>query len=484
MAQDSLAELNAQDIAPGATSDLAAFASALRFDDIPAEVVSKVKELILDNIGVIFHGNQTPWAKMIAEMATESGATARSSIVGHGVKTSPAQAALVNATGGHSFEFDEIHRDGGFHPGSIILPVVLALAESEGGRTGQDFITATVAAYEVGCRVGMSTGAGLFFRGHHPQGAVGPFAAATAAARILNLDAAATAAARILNLDAADTQNAIGIAGSAAAGLMAAQEGSMVKRMHAGWAAQNGVYGGLLARKGFTGISNVLEASFGGFLQTFSSGPLPENLQTNLGKTWETLNVGYKPYATVASIQTALDCLRIIIQDHSLTSDDIEKIDIGCSKITYHHCAWAYKPAGVTAAQMNLFYSLAVLATDGDAGMGQFEQDRLQEPKLLGLISRMEAHIDTEIEGMGRTFRHAARVNVRTKDGQQFEKTVLQRRGSPDNLAQPGDIEAKFNKLAGTVLSEGGVQNVQRLVEDLENAPSLDELFKVLRAKN
>jgi 2-methylcitrate dehydratase PrpD len=460
-------QLDAPDLLPGATHDLALFSSSLSYDKIPTDVVSKVKELIIDNLGVIIFGNQTQWARMVAEMATEAGARPCSIIMGRNIKTSAALAALANSTGGHGFEYDEIHSDGGHHPGSIIVPVILALAESEGGCSGRDFITATVAAYEVGLRVGMAASSGLFYRGHHPQGSTGVFTAATAAARILGLDAK-------------KTQHAMGIAGTSAAGLMSAQEGAMVKRMHSGLAAQNGVYGALLARKGFTGIHNVLEASFGGFLSTFSSNALPHRLLEGLGTTWETLNVGYKPYSTVASIHTALEGLCAIMTEQRLTADDIEKVNIGCTKVTYHHCAWKYKPGGVTAAQMNLFYSLAVIALDGDAGFNQFNEQRLRDPKVLELISRMDAHIDPEIEKMGRAFRHASSISVTTKDGRSFDRQELHRRGSTENPPHPGDIEQKFRTLAGKVLADVSVESLWLFVQDLENKDSLGQLFDIL----
>ncbi|KAK5047143.1 hypothetical protein LTR84_007086 [Exophiala bonariae] len=460
-------ELDTPDLLPGATRELAGFISSLSYDQIPAEVVSYVKELILDNLGVVIFGNQTPWAKMVGEMAMEAGAQPCSTILGRKLKTSAALAALTNATAGHGFEFDEIHRDSGHHPGSIIVPVILALAESEGGRSGRDFITSTVAAYEAGCRVGMSMGPGLFYRGHHPQGSIGVLTAAAAASKILGLDAE-------------KTQHALGIAGTSAAGLMAAQEGAMVKRMHAGTAAQNGVYGAILARKGFTGIHNVLEASFGGFLQTFSSTPNPEPLIADLGTRWETLNVGYKPYATVASIHTALDGLLAIMRDNHLHADDIESIEIGCTTVTLHHCAWKYKPQGVTAAQMNLFYSLAVIAIDGDAGINEFSEGRLADPRVLDLVARMQAHIDPEIEAMGRKFRHAASVTLTTKDERSFKRTELHRRGTIENPPHPGDVENKFRTLVGTVMGQESVQNLLLLVRDLENRDSLDELFSII----
>lgn len=463
----SVLELDAPDILQGATRDLAVFTSTLSYEQIPADVVAYVKQLILDNLGVIIFGNQTPWGKMVAEMAMEAGARPSSAIFGTTNKTSAPLAGLANATGGHGFEFDEIHPDGGIHPGSIIVPVVLALAETERTCTGRDFITSTVAAYEVGCRVGMAAGSGLFYRGHHPQGSTGVFAATAAAAKVIGLDAE-------------KTQQAMGVAGSFASGLMAAQEGAMVKRMHAGVSAQNGIYGALLARKGFTGIHNVLEASFGGFLQTFSSTPATEHLLAGLGAQWQTLNVAYKPFATVASIHTALDGLLSIMRENNLNADDIEGIDVGCGKVTYRHCAWKYRPEGVTSAQMNLFYSLAVVAIDGDAGIHQFSDSRLEDRRVLDLIARMEAHIDNEIDAMGRSFRHGSTITLKTKDGRSFTRTELHRRGTKENPPHPGDIEKKFRTLAGVAMDENTVESIWSFIQDLENKESLDELFKLL----
>ncbi|KAK6383397.1 hypothetical protein LTS17_002689 [Exophiala oligosperma] len=463
----SILELDAPDLLPGATRDLAAFISTLSYEQIPADVVIYVKELILDNLGVIIFGNQTPWGRMVAEMAMEEDCKPCSTIFGGSNKTSASLAALANGTGGHGFEFDEIHPDGGHHPGSIIIPVVLALAESEGTCSGRDFITSTVAAYEVGLRIGMATGSGLFYRGHHPQGSTGVFTAAAAASKVIGLDTE-------------KTQNALGIAGSFASGLMAAQEGSMVKRMHAGVAAQNGINGALLARKGFTGIHNVLEASFGGFLQTFSSSPAAEHLLAGLGSRWETLNVAYKPYATVASIHTALDGLVVIMRDSGLSAEDIEKIDVGCSKVTYRHCAWEYKPLGLISAQMNLFYCLAVVAIDGDAGIHQFSNDRLNDRRVLDMVPRMHAHIDNEIDAMGRSFRHGCTITLTTKDGRLFKRRELHRRGTRENPPQPGDIEEKFRTLAGTVMDEKTISSIWSFIQDLEKKELLDDLFHSL----
>src|SRR5581483_10840290 len=123
--------------------------------------------------------------------------------------------------------------------------------------SGRDFLTAAVAGYEIGPRVGMCMGPEHIGQGWHSGATVGVFSAAAGAAKALRLPEA-------------ETVHALGIAGTQAAGLMAAQYGAMVKRMHAGRAAQSGLYGALLAEAGYTGITDVFESPYGGFCTTFS----------------------------------------------------------------------------------------------------------------------------------------------------------------------------------------------------------------------
>jgi 2-methylcitrate dehydratase PrpD len=263
---------------------------------------------------------------------------------------------------------------------------------------------------------------------------------------------------------------------------MAAQEGAMVKRFHSGRAAQSGVYSALLAQRGFTGIEDVLEASFGGYLVTHSDQPAPEKLTAGLGTTWETLNVGYKPYAAVTSIHTALDALAGILRDNRLGPDDIAEVEASLSQATYVHCAWEYKAQGVTAAQMNLYYGLAMIALDGTAFVEQYREERLRDPRVLALIPRIKARIDPEIEAMGAQFRHAARVRVTTRDGRTFHAELLNRRGSAENPLQPADIEHKFREVARACLSPQHIDRVVALARGMDAQASLDELVAIVAA--
>src|SRR4029079_11630347 len=115
---------------------------------------------------------------------------------------------------------------------------------------------------------------------------------------------------------------------------------------------------------------------------------------------------GYKPHAAVTSIHTALDVLGEIMREHKLKPDDIARVETGLSPMTHVHCAWDYKAQGVTAAQMNLYYGLAVIAIDGMAFTDQYRESRLKYPKILDFIKRVSAYVDPEIERMGAPFRH------------------------------------------------------------------------------
>src|SRR5690606_40748904 len=402
-------------------------------------------------------------------MAEAEQAAPVASLWGSGRKTSIANAAMVNGTAGHAFELDDIHKESIVHAGSIAVPVALAYAERDGGWTGRDLVCVLVAGYEVGTRVGNAATMSLFYRGFHPQGTSGVFVAAASAGKALKLDAKRM-------------QHALGIAGSQAGGLMAAQEGAMVKRFHAGRAAQGGVYAAEPARRDFTGIVDVLEASYGGYLSSYSERPNAARLTDGLGQDWETAKVGYKPHASVTSIHAALDALAHIMQSNALQAADIASIRVGVSHMTYVHCAWEYKAQGVTAAQMNLFYGLAVIAHDGVAFVDQYEEKRLTDPALLDLIGRIEAYEDAEIEAMGPAFRHAATVTVQTRDGRELGHRILNRRGSPENPISADDVEYKFRNVARGCLPAKQLDRVIELCKQLDTLPSLHELISIVGA--
>ena len=452
-----------------ATRDLARFGAALRYEQLPAEVVQRIRDCVLDSLGCCLWGATLPWTRKVAELADMEGAKPVASMIGMGRKTSVTLAALVNGTAGHAFEMDDIHKESILHPGTLTTPVALALAEEQDRGSGKDLITAMVAGYEIATRVGDGATMDLFLRGFHPQGTTGAFAAAATAGHFLHLDATRF-------------QHALGIGGSLGSGLMAAQEGAMVKRLHCGHACQVGIYAARLAQKDFTGILDIVEVGYGGFVSSHSNKPDPKRLTEGLGTGWETLQVGFKPHASVTSIHSALDSLREMMRDNGLAYGDIEAVKIGLSPMTYVHCAWEYKAQGVTAAQMNLFFGMAVIAIDGAAFTGQYNDKRLADPRIFELIKRQSAYVDPEIEAMGPAYRHACRVELKTKDGRMFAKLALHRRGSPENPLKPGEIVEKFHAVVEPCMKRADAQRIVELVDRLETLPDLRALIAAVAA--
>jgi 2-methylcitrate dehydratase PrpD len=451
---------------PHATRDLARFAARTRFDDIPATVIDKVKLSILDGLGVCLHGATLPWTQKVREVVLADGGNPIASVWQSGTKVGLTGAVLVNSTAGHAFEMDDIHKESILHPNSLSVPTALALAEADLSLSGRDIVAAVTLGTEIGTRIGNAATMALFLNGFHPQGTSGAFVAAVTAGHLLKLTPE-------------QMQHAIGIAGSLGAGLMAAQEGAMVKRLHAGRAAQGGLTAALLAKKDFTGITDVIEAGYGGFLSAIARTPNPARLLAGLGADWEAAKVGFKMYPNVTSIHAALDAMR----DTKVPACDIQSIEIGCGRMTFVHTAWDYRPAGVTAAQMNMFYGIAVMALHGDVAARDYTEDRIADPETLAFIRRIKVFVDEELEAMGHAFRHAARVRVRTTNGRTIEREVLNRRGSPENPVAPQDVERKFAANLTGILEEAEVDRLKGLALSLDTLPNAGEIVKLIAGR-
>jgi aconitate decarboxylase len=454
---------------PHATRDLARFAARASLADIPAEIIARIKLSFIDGLGVCLHGVTLPWTQKVYDLVREEGGKPLASIWGAGHRTSLTNAVLVNSTAGHAFEMDDIHKESIVHPNSLAVPIVLALAEADPSITGADIALALTVGYEVGLRIGNAATTSLFLNGFHPQGTSGAFVAAATAGKLLKLDAEAM-------------QNALGIAGSMGAGLMAAQEGAMVKRLHAGRAAQGGLTAALLAKRGFTGISDVVEAGYGGFLSALSRTPNVARLLDGLGQDWEAGKVGFKMYPNVTSIHAALDALRAILVEETLSASDIAEIEAGCGHMTFVHTAWEYRPAGVTAAQMNMYYGLSVMALRKDVSAADYNEARIADPEILTFIKRIRIFEDAELESRGPAFRHAARVRVRTTDGRSFAREILHRRASPENPVNWEDIQRKFNANVTGLLAPKAAARLLELGSGLERLADVAAINDILAA--
>lgn len=447
----------------GPTRELAAFASGLRFGDLPPTVVAKAKACVMDALGCMLFGSTLPWTRILTDTVLEQGGERQATIIGTREKTSVVQAVLVNGTAGHAFELDDAHTRASMHAGSVTVSTALALSEWLGDVSGRDALTAIVAGYEAGLRVGIAGAGNIFRRGFHSAAVCGVFAGAATAARVLSLDDA-------------QTQHAFGIAGSLAGGLMAAQEGAMVKRLHAGQAAKNGVLGALLARRGYTGIPNVLEAPFGGFFSAMTERNEPGEITAGLGTHWETLAIGFKPYATAGAIHAPLMLLDAIMRERALAAEEIERVEVECTTYCKSHVGWPYVPQGVASAQMNLYYALAAMAVDRAAMMEQFREERLNDPHLLAFIPRIHVAPAARFDNMGNAYRYATQLRVVTRAGAAYARETFYRPGSPDAPLSEEQLERKFALLASYALDCTAVEHLRGSIAKLDRLESLRDL--------
>ena len=456
------------------TRGIATFVANLTYERIPAEVIARIKLLILDSLGCAIFGTGLEWSRILMTTLAGLDSSKGCAVWGTDRRLSAPHAALVNGTLVQSFELDDVHRAGVLHVGAVTLPPLIAVAELRPGMSGRDFLTAAVAGYEIGPRVGLCMGPEHIGQGWHSGATVGVFSAAAGAAAGLKLPSD-----KIVH--------ALGIAGTQAAGLMAAQYGAMVKRMHAGRSAQSGLYGALLAEAGFTGIVDIFESEYGGFCTTFSRSRdrfRLEELTAGLGDRFETMGVALKFYSCVGSNHTTLDAIRTIRERRPFAPAEVEKIIVQGSQATADHVGWPYRPQGLTSAQMNLPFCVATLLIEGDVFVDQFSEGATNDPRRMALAEKVVVRHDPAITARGAKFRHMVRVEVHLSDGTRYEETVEAPRGSEQKFASESDVVAKFVKLTRRVLDEAIVERICESVLGCEKLADIGVLVDVLAQKS
>ena len=241
--------------------------------------------------------------------------------------------------------------------------------------------------YEIGPRVGLCMGQEHIGQGWHSGATVGVFSAVAGAANLLELTPE-------------ETLHAIGIAGTQSSGLMAAQFGAMVKRMHAGKSAHSGLLAALLAKEGFTGIVNVFEAPYGGFCSTFSRSQDRfdlDQLIAGLGEEYQLMNIALKFYSCVGSNHTTLDAIKDIQKRRPFSEGDFKEIRVFGSQVTVDHVGWDYRPEGLTSAQLNLPFCVATLLIEGDVFVEQFTIDCVDDIDRIALSRKIKVFHDPDI---------------------------------------------------------------------------------------
>src|SRR6266567_2984257 len=158
------------------TRTVAEFAVALRYEDLPPDIIANAKRCILDSLGCGLYGATKPWTQSIARVVEGLGQSKSSSAWGMKLRADPLGAAFINGTSAQGFELDDCHDQSMSHYGAGVVPSVVAMAESRGGVDGRQLILATVVGYELGTRIGNTVSPSAFHRGFHPCGLTSTFA--------------------------------------------------------------------------------------------------------------------------------------------------------------------------------------------------------------------------------------------------------------------------------------------------------------------
>jgi len=454
----------------GVTGRLCSWLEGFHLDQAPASARERAKALTLDGIGCAIVGAQLPWSRKAAQIVRQFEGRGDHTIIGWGASTSAPGAALLNGTFIQGFELDDYHPLAPLHSASLVLPALLAYAEGQPRVSGRDFLQAALAGYEVGPRVGLALhGAQMLSRGWHSGSVFGTHAAAAAVGRLMGLDAARF-------------EDALGLAATQSAGLMAAQYEAMCKRMHHGFSARNGLYAAVLAEGGYTGIKRVFERDYGGFLSTFGEGHAPDASQVTdgLGDRWEVERIVIKPYAAMGGIHAPLDALFDIGVQRKLVAADIERIEVDVGHAVYHHGWWEpQRPLTPVGAQMNIGYALAVAVLDGAAMVDQFAPSRIDNDDVWALLPRVSVRHDAEFDKLGIHGRGRTRVVATFKDGQRIEVNRMASRAveSPQTTAE---VAAKFRTLTAPILDCQRMQAIEQMVLALEDLDDLRELAALL----
>ncbi len=455
--------MNAHVSAPPVTRLLSEFAVNLRYEDLPDDIVANARRCILDSLACGLYGAPTPWTEAVARVVGGLGQKPSASAWGSKLMADPLGAAFINGTAAQGYELDDCHDQSMSHYGAGVIPAVLACAQGFGTFSGKQIVLAVVVGYELGTRIGNTVSPHAFHRGFHPCGLTSTFAAAAAIGKLLELD-----------VD--QFVSALGLAGSQAAGLMAAQFGAMAKRFHSGKAAQNGIIAALCAREGLTGVRDVIEAPYGGFCSTYG-GTYDLSWATNdLGQDFEMRRNGFKQYSSLASSHTSVDAMRAIRARHGIAGEDVASVEIGTTNMVFVHCGWPYEPKETITAQMNLPYTAAVTLLEGTAFVDQYIDAKLRDPKILDLARRITVSVDPELDAGGPHEMRAVRARVKMKSGEEYREEVTYRSGHWKNPISDEVLRAKFRDLAGRVITDDAVARVEEIVGRIEtlDAPAAD----------
>jgi 2-methylcitrate dehydratase PrpD len=442
---------------------IAAIADCIVSGTVPADARDRAAIAFKDTIGVMLAGAGEPAARIAQSMAVEEG-IGECRILGTSSRTSPGLAALANGVAAHSLDYDDMCFVSLAHPSCALVPAVLAVGEMK-HASPTALLDAYVVGFELECRLGNVMNPRHYHqRGWHCTSSIGTLGAAAAAARVLGLDVHAT-------------QHALGIAASSACGLKE-NIGSMVKPLHAGMAARNGVMAARLAQRGFTASPHAIDGPQGYLAAMDSEHASLDPAVADLGIRWEILDTGVtvKLYPSCAATHPPLDALIEMQSRERLTPEQIQAIDVEVDSMTPRLLIHP-DPATGLEAKFSMPFCAAAAIVYGRLGIDTFDVEHIQSPAVQSVMRRVTLRANEAFDKAAPLSQ--ARVTVRLRDGRVLSQSVDGARGYPGRLTDE-ELATKFAGCASRSLSEQAARSAWAALTDLDKMSDVRELTALL----
>ena len=432
------------------TNKVLGFISDTRFEDLPDNVIHQAKRCLLDTLGALLAGSDTPVVRIMSSFATKYFRGTEATILVSGERVSPVGAALANGYACNALDIDDGYRMVKGHPGACVLPVLLAASESAVHPRGTDFLTALVIGYEVAIRAGLIRHA--LYQTYHSSGSWGAVGGAAVAGRVLGLDQSTL-------------REAMGVAeyhAPIAPMMKGIEKPSMVKDS-IGWGTMVAMASVFMAQEGFIGIEPL-----------FSESPDKKWIE-GLGNEYLMLNLYFKPYAVCRWSLAAVTGVLRVMKQNDLRPRSISRIRVrtfeAAAALSCDH------PKNTEEAQYNLAYPVAAALYDGQVGPSQVLPPRIFDNSLLELADKVEVEVASEFEQIfpQKTY---AEVVIRTEDGRELTSGPVQPLWEPPNdLPADAELEEKFVGIVEPVLGPQKVQEITRMIWDFEKMDGIKPLI-------
>ena len=430
----------------------------------PAEARAVAARALLDTIGVTLAGATEPAARSVqCVVAHDGGGSCR--VLGTALRTSPGNAALANGTAAHALDYDDMCFVSLAHPSAPLVAAALAAAEVA-GASGRALLDAYVVGFELEGRLGRAMNPRHYQRGWHCTSTLGTIGAAAAASRLLGLDAAASG-------------HALAIAASEASGLKE-NFGTMVKPLHAGLAARNGVVAALLAQAGMTASRGAIGGPQGFLAAMDSEQPSLDAFAADLGSRWEIVDTGItvKLYPSCAGTHPALDALLDLQRREGFAAADVEAIEVGVDPIVPTILLYD-RPSSGLEAKFSMPFCAAAAVVRGRVGIDTFAAAVLRDPAIVAMQERVTMRIDPGLDASAPSLTQA-RVTVRLRDGRVLSASANGARGYPERPASDEELSTKFTVCATQVLPAAQAADVLaqlRAIDAFADVRALTSLF-------